>query len=375
VILLASGRGAEPVETAPDQEKTAIALAALSRLKGIDLATNPTVKAAVHRVLEQVRGKPEFVEIVRDFQLKGQEAGLLEVATRYPRDSSGVEAARLLLESKSFDVLYEGLQSTNDAKLVEVLGHAQLKESIPLLEPMVVDTRRDMNLRREAIRALAQVQQGAAVLLTLARENKLPEDLRLAASAELNVVRWPDIKAEASRLLPLPQALNSQPLPPVSELMKRRGDPARGSEVFRRETVGCIRCHQVKGQGVDFGPNLSEIGSKLGSDALYQAILDPSAGISFGFEAWQFDLKSGDEVYGIVSSETAEEVAIKAVGGIVSRYKKSEIARRTQQKLSVMPSGLDQAMTVQDLVDLVAYLETLRKNPNLKSEDRNPKTE
>ena len=361
-LLVVAGRGAESVGPAPDQEKIAIALAALSRLKGMDLAANPSVKAAVHKVLVQVRGRPEFVEIVRDFQLTDQESGLLEVAVKNPRDSSGVEAARLLLERKSFDVLREGLESTNAANLAEAVGHAQLKESVPLLEPIVSDTRRDLNLRREAVRALAQVQEGAAKLLTLARERKLPDDLKLAATAELNAARWPDIKAEAGRLLPLPKSLNSQPLPPISELITRRGNPVRGSEVFRRETVGCIRCHQVNGQGVDFGPNLSEIGSKLGADALYQAILDPSAGISFGYEAWQFDLKSGDEVYGLVSSETADEVAVKAVGGIVSRYKKSEVARRTQQKLSVMPSGLEQSMTLQDLVDLVEYLGTLRKN-------------
>jgi putative heme-binding domain-containing protein len=361
-LLLVAGRGAESVGTAPDQEKIAIALGALSRLKGIDLAANPSVKAAVHKVLEQVHGRPEFVEIVRDFQLTDQESGLLEVAVKNPRDSSGVEAARLLLERKSFDVLREGLESTNAVNLAEAVGHAQLKESIPLLEPIVADTRRDLNLRREAVRALAQVQEGAARLLTLARERKLPDDLKLAATAELNAARWPDIKAEAGRLLPLPKSLNSQPLPPISELITRRGNPVRGSEVFRRETVGCIRCHLVNGQGIDFGPNLSEIGSKLGADALYQAILDPSAGISFGYEAWQFYLKSGDEIYGLVSSETADEVAVKAVGGIVSRYKKSEIARRTQQKLSVMPSGLEQSMTLQDLVDLVEYLGTLRKN-------------
>src|SRR5438094_8446468 len=143
--------------------------------------------------------------------------------------------------------------------------------------------------------------------------------------------------------------------------MKLKGDPDRGAEVFRRDTVGCIKCHQVKREGVDFGPNLSEIGTKLGKDALYESILDPSAGISFGYEAWQLEMKNGDEAYGLISSETEDEVVIKAVGGISTHYKKVDIAKRTKQKLSIMPAGLQQNMAAQELVDLVEYLASLKK--------------
>jgi putative heme-binding domain-containing protein len=359
LILIVAYAGEPGAMAEPD--KTAIALEALSRLKGIDLEANPSVKAAVERVLQQVRGRPEFVEIVRDFRMTNQETGLLEVAVRNPHDSSGVEAARLLLEHRSLVLLQSGLRTSNAANLVIVLGHAQMKETLPLIEPILTDSRRDFELRKEVLRAMAKIQEGALRLLKLAAAGDLSEDLKPTATAELNAVRWPELKAEAARLLPLPKALNAEPLPPLSELLGRQGDPMKGAEVFRRETVGCARCHQVDGQGVDFGPNLSEIGSKLGRDALYQAILEPSAGIAFGYEAWQLELKEGEDVYGLVTSETAEEIAIKAVGGLVSRYKKADVIRKTQQKVSAMPSGLEQAMTVQDLVDLVAYLGTLKK--------------
>jgi putative heme-binding domain-containing protein len=148
-------------------------------------------------------------------------------------------------------------------------------------------------------------------------------------------------------------------LPPIAELVKLTGDPVKGAAVFRSDAVACNKCHQVNGEGVDFGPNLSEIGTKLGRDALYGSILDPSAGISFGFEAWQITFKNGDDAYGLLASETADELAIKAVGGIVTRYKKSDIAHRAQQKLSIMPAGLQQAMSRQELVDLVEYLSSL----------------
>src|SRR5205085_1081791 len=105
-------------------------------------------------------------------------------------------------------------------------------------------------------------------------------------------------------------------------------------------------------EGTDFGPNLSEIGTKLGKDALYESILDPSAGISFGYEAWQLELKNGDEAYGLLVSKTPDEFVIKNIGGIVTHYKKADVVSKQIQKLSIMPSGLERAMTEQELVDL-----------------------
>jgi putative heme-binding domain-containing protein len=247
-------------------------------------------------------------------------------------------------------------------KVAEALGNTSQNEAAKLLLPLVTAARIDLALRKQAVRSLAQTSQGASGLLRLAKEQQLPEDMKLTASSELNRVRWPAMKAEAATVLPLPQGRNAQPLPPLVELLKMPGDPANGAKVFSSAAVGCANCHQVKGQGVDFGPNLTEIGSKLGKDALFEAILDPSAGISFGFEAWQFELRSGDEAYGLLVSETAEEVAVKAVGGIVTRYKKGDVAKREQMKLSIMPVGLQQAMTTQELVDLVEYLFSLKKS-------------
>ena len=143
--------------------------------------------------------------------------------------------------------------------------------------------------------------------------------------------------------------------------MNRKGDAVAGERVFNSAMVGCANCHRINGQGTDFGPDLSEIGTKLGKDALYESILDPSAGISFGYEAFQLQLKSGDEAYGLMASETADEIAIKAVGGIVTRYKKSDVVKKEQMKLSIMPAGLQQTMSTQDLVDLVEYLSSLKK--------------
>jgi putative heme-binding domain-containing protein len=362
-LNLLTVRAAEPDAT-KTPERIAIAIEALSRLKGIDLETNPAVKTAVLRILDQVRGSPQFVELVRDFKIKDQSLALLEFAIQHPNDSSGAEAIRLILANQDFALLTNSLAGTNAVNVVEALGNTGEKQIVPLLEPLVTDANREVNLRKQVVRSMAGIQAGAAALLKLAREETLPADLKFAATTELNNVRWAEIKTEAAKLLPLPQGQNANPLPPIGDLLRMKGEPVRGAEVFARETVGCVKCHQVNGHGVEVGPNLSEIGGKFGKDALYEAILDPSAGIAFGYEAWQIELKDGGEAFGLIVSESAEELAIKAQTGIVSRYRKADILKRQQMKSSLMPTGLQQAMSAQDLVDLVEYLSSLKKTAN-----------
>jgi putative heme-binding domain-containing protein len=355
--VASAGLVAEPLET----ERVSTVIEALTRLGPEKVEANPKLKEALEKVLEATKGTPRFVELVRDFHIKDQDAALLEIAVQNPNNSTGVEATRLILASRNSKLLTSSLEGTNAVKVVEALANTADKEIVPLLEPIVANSTRNVALRKQAVHALVQVQEGAALLLKLAKEQKLPEDVKLIAASELSYVRWANIKTEAAQLLPLPQRQNSQPLPPISELIKMPGDAKRGAEVFRRDIVGCIKCHQVNGEGIEFGPSLSEIGTKLGKDALYEAILDPSSGISFGFEAWQIELKNGDEAYGLIVSDTADEIAVKTQGGIVSSYKKADVAKREPQKLSIMPAGLQQTLSAADLVDLVEYLSSLKK--------------
>ncbi len=347
-----------------DADRIALAVEALTRLEGVDLTANAAMKERVLKVLDKTRGTANFVRLVQHFKLKDQNAGLLEIALSQPAGESGVEAMRMILAGGDTALLQKTLEGTNflaATRLAEALGNTGQKETTPLLLPLASDPQRDATLRRQAVRSLARTATGANELLALARAGKLGDDVKFAASSELNSARWPEIKAEAAKLLPLPPGQNAAPLPPISELVKLKGDAANGAKIFARQSPGCIQCHVVRGQGTELGPDLSEIGSKLGKDALYESILDPSAGISFGYEAWNIVLKNGDEPYGLIASETAEELTLKVVGGIVTKFKKSDIASRQQSKLSIMPAGLQQGMTTEEFVDLVEYLSTLKK--------------
>ncbi|PAW80220.1 MAG: hypothetical protein B9S33_18820 [Pedosphaera sp. Tous-C6FEB] len=359
-LALGLGALAQPI----DPEKLNTMIEALTRLGPEAVKANPRLTDALGKVLTATRGTPQFVQLVEQFKVADQNSGLLEVAAKHPAAEAGVTALRLVLASGDTVALSTALKGTNvvfAARLVEALGNTGAKQLPALLLPLVTDPQRDGIVRKPAVRALARTQEGAAGLLQLAREDKLPAELKFTASAELNAVRWPELKAEAAKLLPPPLGQGDKALPPVAELLAMKGDAKRGAEVFSREAVGCAKCHVVNGQGVDFGPALSEIGSKLGKDALLESILDPSAGISFGFEAWTFETQAGEEIFGLLVSETGAEVSVKTVGGAVTKLKKSDVAKRHPSKLSSMPAGLQQAMTVQELADLLEYLATLKK--------------
>ncbi len=338
-----------------------IAFETLTRLKGIDLATHPQIKTALSGMLSSLRGAPRFVDLVRDFGLRGQEAGLLEVALNHPGDEAGAQAMRIILDG-DLAALETELRDTNLAvKLAKALGNTEDKRSVAILLPVVTDPQAGLEARRQAVRSLAQMREGAEDLLQLAKDNKLPDDVKFLATTELNQVRWETLRNEASLVLPLPKGRDSQPLPQLAELIKRHGDVARGAAIFTRVDVQCIACHRVNEKGADVGPALSEIGAKLGKDALYEAILDPSAGIEVGFEAWQITLQSGDDIEGIIKSETADELIVKGARGLATRIKKSDIQSRRKLKKSLMPDGLQQNLSTQDLVDLVEYLSSLKK--------------
>ena len=98
----------------------------------------------------------------------------------------------------------------------------------------------------------------------------------------------------------------------------------------------------------------------MGKDAIYESILDPSSGISFDYEAWEIETRSGDEFFGVVVNGTDDELTIKDAQAIPTKIAVKDIARRRKATSSIMPAGLQMTMTTRDLVDLVEYLASLK---------------
>jgi len=346
--------------------QTSVQIEALKRLKNLNIESNPSLKKVVFNILEASKGKPAFVEIVRDFKLKGQEAELIRFAQSHPKDSTGVEAMRLALTDSGLKLISDAIAGT-DAKAALATAEALANTQSPKVEPILLNAaklyKKPLTLRATAVNGLAKSKTGAEALIKAAKAKELGADLNFTAGNALRSARWKEISEEATKLFPAPQGFG-QELPPFAKLITMKGDIPNGEKVFFRPQSTCATCHQINGKGIDFGPKLSEIGAKLGKEALYLSILEPSAGISFGYEAWLLKLKNGTEALGVITSSTNDEVTLRVPGGISTIHKTADIVSRTQLSTSIMPPGLQTTMTPQELVDMITYLASLKQaNP------------
>ena len=241
-----------------------------------------------------------------------------------------------------------------------MLANAQIPETEPVLLRLAKDAKKPLNLRTIAVNGLAKTKTGARALLTEAEAGRLPADISFAAGNALRSIRWKNLRTQAAKFFPPPQGLG-QALPPLAKLVAMKGDITNGEKIFFRPQSTCATCHQINGRGIDFGPKLSGIGTKLGREALLLSILDPNAGISFGYEAWLLKMQNGTEALGIITSQTNDEVTLKLPGGISITYKATDITKRTQLPTSIMLPGLQATMTPQELVDMITYLHSLKQ--------------
>lgn len=348
--------------TSLDDDANHLAAEALTRLKSVDPASNPAVKTALDKALTASRGTPRFIEIVRDFHLKDQGQALLDAALANVTDPMANEGLNLVLtQPDSGKLLDDALSGPQSDKLVTLLGTSSNQRTIRALQALATKAENPLARRTAAIQALARSQTGAETILQLARNNQLPADLKSVATTALNLVQYPSLKADIAQLFPAPAALGGQPLPAIAELVKLKGDAAHGKTLFERAESSCVTCHRVNDKGVDFAPALSEIGSKLPKEAIFDAIINPNASISMGFETTQLQTRDGTVAIGIIRSETNEDVVLALPGGATNKFSKREIAKREKLPTSMMPSGLNQALSQQDLVDLVEYLASLKK--------------
>jgi putative heme-binding domain-containing protein len=345
----------------PERAADEIVVEAVLRLERFDLNSSEKAKAAVRRFVQHNPGSPQFFELVRKFRLREAAPLLMKLAIERSADTEGVESARLLLTQYGESVIAGALASDGETteNLVAAMGLTGEAEVVKWLMPLVTNAERSAAIRTAAVRAAGRHPQGERELLKLVTAGELSDELKFAAANILHASADASIRDAAAKLLPLPAAANAEPLPPLAELIKMTGDAVRGREVFR--TVGtCANCHTVAGEGKQVGPDLTEIGSKLSREAMFVSILDPSAGISHNFETYQAVLDSGTFLSGVKLSETDEAVTLKSAEAIVRTLPRDSIEDLTKLTISLMPADLQKAMTVEQLVDVVEYLMTLK---------------
>ena len=144
-------------------------------------------------------------------------------------------------------------------------------------------------------------------------------------------------------------------LPPVSEIAKLAGDAKRGAE----KAQACQLCHRLGDQGNDYGPALAGFAKAQAAEVVINAIVNPSAEISHGFEGVEVVLKDGGRIDGIVLS-SGDPLIIQSMGGLTQMVPASKTrGRPIPLGRSLMLSGEQLGLSAQDIADIYAYLRTL----------------
>ena len=142
------------------------------------------------------------------------------------------------------------------------------------------------------------------------------------------------------------------------QVMKTEGDAKQGAKLFLQQS--CVACHTYANGQQPKGPHLVDIGKRYKKEELIESILKPDAKIAQGFDTYTFVTDDGKVVPGFVVSESAETLTLRKNDGLSAELVQDDIDERAKQKISMMPKGVVNNLTPEQLADLIAYLQTLK---------------
>jgi putative membrane-bound dehydrogenase-like protein len=138
------------------------------------------------------------------------------------------------------------------------------------------------------------------------------------------------------------------------------GDVRRGQAVFNSSKASCSACHAIGYLGGNVGPDLTHIAKIRSERDLLESIVFPSASLVRSYEPVQVTTKNGKILNGLIRKDAPEEIVLATGANQEVRILRDDIEEVQPSKVSVMPAGLDQQLTVRELADLVAFLKACK---------------
>lgn len=243
----------------------------------------------------------------------------------------------------------QGLASFDQAEIAGKII-ASWKQFSPTLRAELVTTLRS---RRTWAKALLEALGEKRILRSDLNDNvalaiRQFKDKDLNALLDKHYGTFRDSPAEIDALMT--KLTKEVPLAP--------GDIKAGKAVF---TKHCLQCHKFEGQGFDVGPVLD--GAERTKDYLLANIIDPNRVVGTPYFTRTVVMKNGKLITGILVEEDATTLRLKRENAIIEVIVKADIEEQSTSTKSLMPEGLTNNMTVQDLRDLIRYLEAPSKPP------------
>lgn len=231
----------------------------------------------------------------------------------------------------------------------------ELQKRMLDLKAKLRDDKIPMSERIAAATTMAKDKKGGEMLIGLAAEKKLPREIMREVGQVIFDNPDQSVRVLAGDYFTKPGAVQTVAIARVNELS---GDAAKGKLLFQAK---CATCHRIGKEGGTIGPDLSMIDKKFDKAGLLDAIVNPSAGMSFGYEMWLMTKKDGTTVSGFLQGD-AEMVVLRGMDGKIYNIKSSDIASRKQFQTSIMPPPAGLGLVEEDLANVSTYLLTLSTN-------------
>jgi putative heme-binding domain-containing protein len=206
--------------------------------------------------------------------------------------------------------------------------------------------------------ALAGSREGADTLLRAAEQGLVARAL-LGLAGLRNRIRAAepnDWEARLQRLtqdLPADAAVRQQLVDDRKKSFEAsQADKANGATLYNQL---CAVCHQLGGQGALVGPQLDGIGNR-GVERVLEDIIDPNRNVDHAFRSQIVVLKDGEIITGLLRREAGALLVLVDSTGKEIPVEKAKIESRRESETSLMPDNFGEAMSAEQMRDLVAFL-------------------
>jgi putative membrane-bound dehydrogenase-like protein len=198
---------------------------------------------------------------------------------------------------------------------------------------------------------------GETVIAALASSAALP-NVRPETLQEVFKGYKPAVQDQTQALYQILEASAEKRKAKIEELLTLlpQGDITRGQLVFNSQKAACFTCHAIGYLGGTIGPDLTRIGQIRSPRDMLEAIVFPSASFVRSYEPMTISTTGGHAYNGIVRKDAPDEVILVLNAKDTARISRDEIDEMIPGTVSIMPAGLDQQLSAQELVDLVTFL-------------------
>ena len=208
-------------------------------------------------------------------------------------------------------------------------------------------------------------QNAAAALRAALADKQLPADVAKLAVRTARSSAKPDealIAAllKAGGISGTGLQLTPEQTAQLVDEVKKSGDAARGEALFHRKDLNCVKCHAIGGAGGRVGPDLVSIGASAQLDYLVDSLVQPNKAIKEGYHSLVVVTDDGLTLSGVKVRETDKDLILRNAEDQELTVPLKAIEER-KQGMSLMPAGLVDNLTRQELIDLVRFMGELGK--------------